>query len=156
MVIQQICRWSLLLFLIITMGCGSESQEEIDLKDDQLLQEYFAQNGLNPQKTSSGLYFTIDEPGSNERPSSISNVVVHYRGYFLNGQEFDSSIARGVPAEFNLQGVIPGWTEGIQLFGRGGKGSLFIISRLAYGQEGRGSIPSNTPLAFDVEVLDFN
>jgi len=100
------------------------------------------------------LQYVIETAGTEGNPSSTSNVQVNYRGYFLNGNEFDSS--NGTPISFNLGGVIQGWQEGIPLFQKGGKGVLLIPSHLAYGPNGTNGIPPNTPILFDVELLDFN
>ncbi|MCL4116374.1 UNVERIFIED_CONTAM: hypothetical protein GTU68_026975 [Idotea baltica] len=117
--------------------------------------EFFEKNNITPQQTASGLYYVIDEPGSAEKPTSTSTVVVHYKGYFLDGGQFDSSYDRGEPSAFGLNQVIQGWTEGIPLFGRGGKGSLYMTSTLGYGGRGNSSIDGFTPLAFDIELIDF-
>jgi FKBP-type peptidyl-prolyl cis-trans isomerase len=81
--------------------------------------------------------------------------VVHYRGTLLNGTEFDSSHKRGVPLEFPLDGVIKGWTEGLQLLKEGGKATLYIPSALAYGPRGTpdGTIGPDETLTFEVELL---
>lgn len=79
---------------------------------------------------------------------------MHYRGTLVDGTEFDSSIKRGQPAEFPLNGVIPGWTEGLQLLKVGTKARLFVPPNLGYGQQGRPGIPPNSTLIFEVELLD--
>ena len=103
--------------------------------------------------TESGLQYKIEEQGG-AKPQATDRVTVHYRGTLLNGTEFDSSYSRGQPATFPLNGVIPGWTEGLQLIGEGGKIKLFIPSELAYGERGAGaSIGPNSTLIFDVELI---
>jgi len=145
--------YTYLLFAVLSLSVLSSCGE--DVPEDDLLQEYFTENNITPQRTSSGLYYVIDVPGSTQKPTATSTVTVNYRGYYLNGEEFDSSYSRGEPSSFPLNGVIQGWTEGMQLFGRGGSGSLYMPSSLGYGGRGRGDIPGFTPLAFDIEVLDF-
>jgi FKBP-type peptidyl-prolyl cis-trans isomerase len=81
-------------------------------------------------------------------------VRVHYTGRLLDGTKFDSSHDRGQPAEFGLNEVIAGWTEGLQLMKKGGKARLVIPSNLAYGPQGRQGIPPFAPLAFEIELLD--
>jgi FKBP-type peptidyl-prolyl cis-trans isomerase FkpA len=81
-------------------------------------------------------------------------VKVNYRGTFINGTEFDSSYKRNEPAEFPLNGVIPCWTEGVQKMKVGGKASLVCPSSLAYGDQGRTSIPGGATLLFEIELLD--
>lgn len=105
--------------------------------------------------TPSGLQYIIESPGSNLRPTASDVVTVHYRGTFLDGTEFDSSHKRGEPATFPLNGVIAGWTEGLQLIGKGGKIRLFIPPDLAYGAQGMPPvIGPNSTLIFDIELID--
>lgn len=105
--------------------------------------------------TESGLYYEIIEAGSAEKPKATDTVKVHYTGKLVDGKTFDSSVDRGEPVEFPLNQVIPGWTEGLQLIGKGGKAKLYIPSNLAYGEQGApGVIPPFATLVFDVELLD--
>jgi FKBP-type peptidyl-prolyl cis-trans isomerase len=92
--------------------------------------------------------------GEGEAPSATDSVVVHYEGSLIDGTVFDSSIARGAPAEFGLNQVIRGWTEGLQLIKPGGKARLTIPSDLGYGPGGVGNIPPNAVLVFEVELLE--
>lgn len=103
----------------------------------------------------SGLMYLIVEPGEGEKPKATDKVKVHYTGSLVDGTVFDSSVQRGQPVEFPLDGVIPGWTEGLQQVQKGGKIKLFIPYDLAYGEEGRPPvIPPRATLVFDVELLD--
>jgi FKBP-type peptidyl-prolyl cis-trans isomerase len=104
--------------------------------------------------TPSGLQYKIIEEGSGAKPKDSDTVVVHYKGTLTDGTEFDSSYKRNQPAEFPLKAVIPGWTEGLQLLKKGGKAQLYIPPELAYGERGRPSIPANSALIFDVELID--
>lgn len=105
--------------------------------------------------TDSGLQWEVLEEGDGEKPSIDATVSVHYVGTLINGTEFDSSIARGQPAEFPLKGVIPGWTEGLQLMPVGSKYRFVIPSDLAYGERGAGqNIGPNETLVFEVELLE--
>ena len=104
--------------------------------------------------TDSGLQIEMLTEGSGKKPSATDVVVVHYEGRLLDGTVFDSSIARGEPAEFALNQVIPGWTEGLQLIKAGGKARLTIPSELAYGPGGVRSIPPNSVLVFEVELIE--
>ena len=109
----------------------------------------------NVKETASGLQYIIEEAGSDTKPGPTDQVEVHYRGTLLNGTEFDSSYKRNETIVFGLNQVIPGWTEGVQLIGKGGKIKLFIPSNLAYGERGAGGlIPPNSTLIFDVELID--
>jgi FKBP-type peptidyl-prolyl cis-trans isomerase FklB len=101
----------------------------------------------------SGLQYKILTPGTGPKPTADDTVVCNYRGTFINGTEFDSSYKRGQPAEFPLKGVIKGWTEALQLMSVGSKWQLFIPSDLAYGPQGRGPIPPNSTLIFEVELI---
>ena len=104
--------------------------------------------------TASGLQYKVLTEGSGKSPTATDTVVCHYRGTLLDGTEFDSSYKRGEPAEFPLNRVIPGWTEGIQKINKGGKIRLYIPANLAYGDDGRPGIPPGAALIFNVELLD--
>ena len=107
--------------------------------------------------TASGLQYTIIEPGKGKAPKATDTVEVHYAGKLLDGKEFDSSYKRGQSISFPLSGVIPGWTEGLQLVKEGGKIRLFIPSNLAYGSHGSpGAIGPDETLIFDVELIKVN
>ena len=106
--------------------------------------------------TASGLQYKVLTQGDGPTPVATSNVTVNYRGCLLNGSEFDSSYSRGQPISFALNGVIPGWTEGVQLMPVGSSYVFLIPAELAYGEQGRPpSIPPNTPLVFEVTLLGF-
>ena len=105
-------------------------------------------------KTASGLVYLETQAGKGASPKPTDKVKVHYRGTLVDGTEFDSSIKRGQPAEFPLNGVIPCWTEGLQKMKVGGKAKLVCPSDIAYGDRGRPSIPPGATLAFEVELLD--
>jgi FKBP-type peptidyl-prolyl cis-trans isomerase FklB len=106
------------------------------------------------QVTASGLQYKIVNPGSAKKPKPTDEVTVHYKGSLIDGKVFDSSYDRKQPASFPLGGVIPGWTEGLQLIGEGGKMFLYIPYNLAYGENGMGNvIPPSSTLVFEVELL---
>ncbi|OOF67995.1 FKBP-type peptidyl-prolyl cis-trans isomerase [Rodentibacter caecimuris] len=104
--------------------------------------------------TNSGLLYRIVEQGKGDAIKATDTVKVHYTGKLPNGTVFDSSYKRGQPAEFRLDQVIQGWTEGLQLIKKGGKIELVIPPEIAYGDADSGIIPANSTLYFDVEVLD--
>jgi FKBP-type peptidyl-prolyl cis-trans isomerase FkpA len=105
--------------------------------------------------TGSGLVYRSIKDGSGAAPSASDVVRVHYRGTFPDGREFDSSIARGQPAEFPLNRVIKCWTEGVQMMKVGGKAQLVCPPGIAYGERGTpgGPIPANATLHFEIELL---
>ena len=134
-----------------------QREDKQKLADDKTLQEYIQKNSLQPQKTASGIYYVITQPGSGAKPKPGQTVSVHYRGTLLDGKEFDSSAKQGKPIDFpiGMGRVIPGWDEGIALLGKGTKAILLIPSGLAYGMNGAGAdIPADSPLRFDVELVD--
>lgn len=117
------------------------------------LDAYAAEPGA--KRFPSGLIYKEIKAGSAVKPMATSNVKVHYHGTFPDGSVFDSSVQRGEPMEFPLNGVIPCWTEGVQLMGVGGKAKLVCPYSIAYGERGRPPvIPERSTLLFDVELLE--
>ncbi len=109
------------------------------------------------QVTKSGLVYLSMKEGTGASPKATDKVKVHYKGTFPDGKEFDSSYKRNEPTEFPLNGVIPCWTEGVQLMKTGGKAKLTCPSAIAYGQRGAGAvIPPNATLVFEIELLAIN
>lgn len=104
--------------------------------------------------TASGLQYIVMKEGDGKTPTKDDTVKAHYKGTLIDGTQFDSSYDRGQPAEFPVQGVIPGWSEALQLMKVGSKYKLFIPPELAYGASGRPGIPANSVLIFEVELLD--
>ena len=105
------------------------------------------------KKTASGLAYKLLKAGTGGRhPKASDQVTVHYSGWTTDGKLFDSSVARGAPTSFPLNGVIPGWTEGLQLMVEGEKARLWIPEKLAY----KGQGPVNGMLVFDVELIKIN
>jgi FKBP-type peptidyl-prolyl cis-trans isomerase FkpA len=138
-----------LAFSSCNKGLSPEEQLEEDLS---IIQAYISDNNLDAESTASGLHYVINDVGTGNHPASNDDVTVRYKGYFMDGDVFDQSDASGIT--FNLQGVIQGWTEGVPKFKEGGDGLLLVPSSLAYGEKGSGSIPPNTVLIFEVELLD--
>ncbi len=102
----------------------------------------------------SGLQYKVMKAGTGKKPKANDTVTVNYRGTLINGTEFDSSYKRGQPATFQVSGVIPGWTEALQLMEQGAKWQLFVPSTLAYGERGAGAqIGPNATLIFEVELI---
>jgi len=108
----------------------------------------------NVVELPSGLRYEIVQQGAGAFPKPTETVRVHYTGKLVDGTVFDSSVERNEPAEFPLDQVIPGWTEGIQKVSKGGKIKLYVPANLAYGDDTRQGIPAGSTLVFDVELLD--
>ena len=109
------------------------------------------------QVTPSGLVYRSLKEGTGASPKASDTVIVHYRGTFPDGREFDSSYKRNEPAEFPLGAVIPCWTEGVQKIKVGGKAKLTCPSTIAYGARGAcNTIPPNATLFFEVELLSIS
>ena len=118
---------------------------------------FLAGNKSKPgiKTTASGLQYQVLTEGDGAKPAATDKVKVHYVGTLIDGTKFDSSIDRGEPAEFALNGVIKGWTEALQLMPVGSKYKLFVPSDLAYGEQGTpGPIGPNSTLLFEVELLE--
>ncbi|MBX3163157.1 MAG: FKBP-type peptidyl-prolyl cis-trans isomerase [Bacteroidetes bacterium] len=129
--------------------------KELEAKEKPALEKYLADNKITVKPTASGLYYVETKKGSGASPKETDIVKVHYTGKLLDGKVFDSSVERGEPIEFPLNGVIRGWTEGLQLMKKGGKAKLIIPSELAYGAQGAGQdIQPYAPLMFEVELID--
>jgi len=118
--------------------------------------EYLAKNKAKPgvTVTASGLQYEVLKSGSGPKPTESSTVKVHYHGTLIDGKVFDSSVERKEPIEFPVTGVIPGWVEALQLMSVGDKWKLTIPSAIAYGPRGKGDIPPNAVLVFEVELLE--
>lgn len=144
-----------LFALLILSSCSSDDEiKDFRVENDQEIQDYIESNNLNAQKSSSGLYYIIENPGTGENPKTTDRVKVAYKGYYTNGDVFDESDAEGI--SFNLQQVIAGWTEGITYFKEGGSGKLLIPAHLAYGNDESRGIPAGSVLVFDIELIYVN
>ena len=108
-------------------------------------------------ETSSGLQYQVMEPGAGSKPGADSQVTVHYRGTLLDGTEFDSSLSRGKPTDLQVNQVIPGWQEALQLMPEGAKWKVFVPSDLAYGDRGAGdAIGPGETLIFEIQLISIN
>lgn len=136
---------------------GLQKEKEGTNKEDG--EAFLAENKSNKNVITlpSGLQYTVMVKGSGEKPTLNSNVTTHYHGTTINGNVFDSSVQRGQPASFPVNGVIKGWTEALQLMEVGSKWKLFIPSELAYGDRGAGAdIGPHAALVFEVELLSID
>jgi FKBP-type peptidyl-prolyl cis-trans isomerase len=120
-------------------------------KGKAFLEENKMKEGVT--ETPSGLQYKVITEGAGQNPGAEDVVEVHYTGKLIDGTVFDSSVERGQPVKFPLNGVIQGWTEGLQLMKPGAKYMLYIPSELAYGDRGTGPIPGGATLIFEVELL---
>lgn len=142
-IMKRILFLAVLLATTTFFSCSKEEGEEDIIA-------YLKENNLTAQKTDEGLYYIIEVPGNDTKPKVNSNIRVKYEGKLLNGTTFDQND----DFEVNLSNVIAGWRRGMVLFGEGGKGKLLIPPTLGYGDREVGSIPANSVLIFDVELLD--
>lgn len=137
---------------------SAKEREDRSAKSKKQGEDFLAANKKvdGVKETASGLqYKVIKEGAGKDKPKETSTVKVHYVGKLVNGEVFDSSRERNQPAEFPLNGVIKGWTEGLQLMKKGAVYEFYIPSDLAYGAPGRGAkIPPHAALVFEVELLD--
>lgn len=121
-------------------------------KGEQFLADNAKKEGV--KTTASGLQYQVIKSGTGKTPGKKDTVKVHYHGTLVDGTVFDSSVDRGEPISFPVDGVIPGWTEALQLMKEGDKWKIFIPSNLAYGERGAGDkIGPNSALVFEVELL---
>lgn len=125
---------------------------ELEGAGAQFLAENAKKDGV--KTTASGLQYKVLSEGTGKQPAATDQVTVHYTGTLVDGTKFDSSVDRGEPATFPLNGVIKGWTEGVQLMKEGAKYQLFIPYDLGYGERGAGAqIPPYSTLIFDIELI---
>ncbi len=145
-----------LLTISIFSSCIPDpvSEDEIFKQDVKEIETYLDDKNLTAQVTATGLHYIIEDAGTGGSPSISDKVTVRYKGYLLDGTVFDETVGTAT-ASFNLSGLIQGWQEGIPLLQKGGKGKFLIPSKLAYGRSGSGNIPANTPIAFDIELVNF-
>lgn len=125
------------------------------VKNKEAGEKFLAENKTKPgvKSTASGLQYQVVSEGSGPKPAATDKVTVHYTGTLIDGKKFDSSVDRGQPASFPLNGVIKGWTEGLQLMPTGSKYKFFIPPDLAYSTNAPASIGPNQVLVFDVELI---
>ena len=144
----------LFTLVLLFISCSDKTDTSFEPETEQDIIQYIEDNNLNATRSNSGLYYVINNEGSGTRPTSVSNVTVDYKGYFLDGVVFDQSDSNGI--SFGLSQVIQGWTEGITYFKEGGNGILLVPYNLGYGESGRGSIPGGSVLIFDIRLLSVN
>ena len=150
---DEVCNRPEIKEMIATHAEAMKSLEEKNKKDEEtFLADNEKKEGV--KTLPSGLQYKVIQAGTGKKPNLTDTVMVHYRGTLVDGIEFDSSYRRGQPATFPVSGVIPGWTEALQLMEVGSKWQLFVPSKLAYGERGAGrSIEPNATLIFEIELI---
>jgi len=141
-----------LILISVSFLYSCKSQEE---KDEDIILDYLKKNKLEAQKHSSGLYYIIEDEGEGETPLTTDNIEIKYKGYLIDGTVFDQT-QNNSTVEFNLSRLILGWQYGIPLIKEGGKETLFIPSELGYGSQRAGTIPANSVLIFEIELVSIN
>ncbi len=144
--------YSLIVLLFILNACKKSDDKQLK-EDIAKIEQYLVDNNLTAEKTESGLHYIITQEGTGNKPIASSIVEVRYKGYFLDNTVFDETTGSET-ISFRLSGVIKGWTEGLQYFREGGKGTLLIPSKLAYGSSPPQGIPVNEVMIFDIELVD--
>lgn len=147
---------SALAALTLFISCSQEKETNVDFvaKNEKDISEFIINNNLTAQRSDSGLYYVVTDPGTGAQPTATSNVTVAYKGYFIDGTVFDESDATGI--SFRLNQVIKGWTEGIPYFKTGGSGILLVPAHLGYGSYDYRGIPGGSVLIFDIKLISVN
>ncbi|OLY92237.1 FKBP-type peptidyl-prolyl cis-trans isomerase FklB [Cnuella takakiae] len=142
----------------VMMELMTQAQEKKAGAQVEAGKKFLEENKKKPgvQTTASGLQYEVITQGTGTKPTETDTVKVNYVGTLINGQEFDNSYKRGEPISFPLNGVIRGWTEGVQLMSTGSKYRFFIPYQLGYGTNEAGAIPAGSTLIFEVELLEVN
>jgi FKBP-type peptidyl-prolyl cis-trans isomerase FkpA len=139
----------LMLFIGLSIvSCGSDEEGDI--------LSYIEENNLTGfLETPEGVYYKIDNPGDETMKPKIGEItIVHYKGYYTDGEEFDNSYKRGQPFTTELVNVIGGWRVGLPYYGEGGSGTIIIPPTLGYGDNPPSGIRENAILVFDIEILE--
>jgi FKBP-type peptidyl-prolyl cis-trans isomerase len=137
-------------------GIATERAAQAATVEKQAAGAFIAERAKEPgaQRSASGMIYIPVKEGAGANPTASSTVKVHYHGTLRDGTVFDSSVQRGQPISFPLNGVIPCWTEGVQKMKVGGKAKLVCPSDTAYGDQGSGPIPGGATLVFEVELIE--
>jgi len=153
---------SSLLILTLFISCNSDKEiiqepqkTDYTVENEKEITDYIAKKNLTATRTSTGLYYVINEPGTGAQPTSASNVTVTYKGYLTSEKIFDQTTT-DAGVSFDLNKLIKGWTEGIPYFKEGGSGILLIPSHLGYGSYSYSGIPAGSVLIFEIKLLKVN
>jgi len=142
----------LLSLAITTIACNKEDNKNYDSQNEADIKKYLVENNIDAEQTESGLYYVIDKKGDGHELNNRSKVIVSYKLDLLNGKHIGETDEYGHAFDL-VGGIIPGFSEGVQLFNEGGEGTLIIPSRLAYGNHSVGNIPAGSVLVFDIKIL---
>lgn len=147
-------RFTVKMHKIQSMEDYKKEGEERKANEPKVIQEYVAKNLKGAQKTEGDIYYVQTAPGSGDLIKDGDEVKVKYLGKFIDGEKFDTSGDDAISLKVGTQSVIPGWEITLRTMRKGGKSTVIIPSAMAYGEHGSGRIPPNTPLVFDMEVVD--
>lgn len=152
-------RYFTLLATLLTLAffsCKDDilSPEEQLQEDIRIIKKYLVDNNLTADSTASGLHYIITQEGFGDHPDLQDTVTVKYKGYLTDGTVFDQTTGNQT-VKFPLKNLIIGWQEGIPFLKKSGKGTFLLPSSLGYGSSGVGSIPPNSVLIFEIELVDF-
>ncbi len=153
---EEEARQAIMNFQKQQMAKQAESMKQQGEKNKEEGEKFLAGNAKKEgvKTLPSGLQYKVIATGTGKSPTASDTVTTNYKGTLIDGTEFDSSYKRGQPATFPVTGVIPGWTEALQLMKEGAKWQLFIPPNLAYGERGAGrEIGPNATLVFEVELI---
>lgn len=147
------------LFVLLFISCSDDSTDPVEkdykAENEQEIQDYIASNNLDATRTSTGLYYVIDELGEGAEITASSDVSIRFSGFFTNGNNvFPDSDEEEI--SFNLQNTIAGLREGLQFFREGGSGTLLIPSHLAFGPNDSNGVPGGSVIIFEIEVIDYD
>ena len=148
-------KYGVYVLMFLSMMFFVQCSKNEDESNREEILSYIAAKNWQMEETETGLFYVVEKEGTGGYPTLLSTVKVHYRGYYLDDEEFDSSYRGGDPISFPLRNVIPGWQEGIPLFQKGGKGKLIVPSKLAYGSNPPAGIRKNAALVFEIVLIDF-
>lgn len=135
--------------ILFVAACGD------NVNETELINGFIESENITTSTTDSGLQYVIQQEGTGDHPDENNVVSVYYVGYFTDREVFDSG-STNFDLNPNVSGLIDGFVEAITLLKRGGRGTFILPSRIAYGSTGGGSIPANTPIIFEIELVDFN
>lgn len=137
------------------MACNEDEDATVQsTTDNQIIKDYIADNNLTADSLSNGVYYVERVAGTGVSPTTAATVTIHYKGYLTNGTVFDTTEGND-PATFPLSNLIQGWQIGIPEMKIGGEATLLIPSAAGYGSSPTGSIPANSVLIFDIELINF-